>query len=182
MSFFTSNRPSPSDIFRSPAVLTTPGAIYDVVMVTYADGTVGWRGRVGHIWLGPLWSDLQGIARPVFTVDPVIQAMSIPGSLSMDPVFDKQHHNFYIEPVAVDRGRFLDWLEVELKYGFGNIVVYSIPQKMYAVHRLVAVNRDTQGRKWWFRGDNNFAFFFNVQDPYPARDENIWWVYAGTIC
>ena len=99
---------------------------------------------------------------------------SIPDTGSMDPIMDAEHNNILI--AGADEGEhriLLHWLSQQPP---GNIVVYRIPDKIYAIHRIVKVEHDDEGVKYTLRGDNN-----PVADPYTVRDANIEWLCIGTI-
>lgn len=59
----------------------------------------------------------------------------------------------------------------------GDIVAYQLPEKPYLIlHRIVRVETDSQGRKWTFKGDNNYS-----EDRYEVRDEHLKWLKLGVI-
>ena len=108
---------------------------------------------------------------------PLVWMPDVPDTNSMDPCFDREHNNILIQGTTPgDQQKLIDYLKV------GDIAVYRIPpgfiepQKFYAIHRMVEVGTDNEGRYFRFKGDNNYA-----RDPYKARDKNILWVSIGTI-
>jgi hypothetical protein len=153
--------PSPSDILTpGMAYLTDPGAFYN-------DG-IRLRLKKEYVIIP-------------FNQDPVVWACSIPDTNSMDPVFDKGHDNLYLQGEnPADQGILVNWLAQEwLSPPVGekpraNIIVYRTTS-IYAVHRLAEIKQDIQGRKWYFRGDNN-----STRDAGFARDSEIQWVLTMT--
>lgn len=129
-----------------------------------------------------------------FTKPPILlPIMEIPNSKSMDGFFDYGNNNLYIKPVDELNHRIMvDWIAKEwfASQGLKTVdAVYRImvndeddssdftkPQLWYAIHRLVEVGFDENGRYFWFAGINNPA-----RDTYPARDYNIIWLNTGTI-
>lgn len=112
-----------------------------------------------------------------FTKPPKVWIPGIPDTGSMDPGMDAEHNNILIAGDTVAQQQILrDWLEVQPA---GNIVVYRIDEsnkQMYAIHRIVKVERDKEGIKYTLKGDNN-----NKNDPYPVRSEHIQWLSIGVI-
>lgn len=126
-----------------------------------------------------------------FTKPPKVWISSIPGTLSMDPVFDKEHNNIYIAGIDNENQKsMVDWLAKEwFDKKMANIIVYRImanpadspldfskAHKIYPVHRLSRIKVEAGERKWYFKGDNNIT-----EDPYPAKDENILYLCIGTV-
>ena len=112
---------------------------------------------------------LKNLAIP-FTKPPKVWVPDIPGSKSMDPVFDWEHNNILIQGAdAENQSIMADFLKV------GDIAVYRHPL-LYAIHRIVKIEQDDEGRKFTFKGDNNYT-----NDPYAVRDEHIEWLSIGTI-
>lgn len=166
----TIDRPSPSDIFPQSAIK--------------------WNSADSKLEI-----DLSQILIP-FTKTPKVSVSSIPGTISMDPVFDKEHNNIYIAGADGSNQQILvDWLAKEwFDKKMGNIIVYRVmanpdadpwdfskPHKFYAVHRLLKIDLVRGQHHWWFRGDNNFLWFFRTRDPYPALDRNILWLCATIV-
>jgi len=155
-------------LFRRGANLPSPSDIVPKASLTYNTGILEIK--------------LDNLFIP-FTKPPKVWLSSIPGTRSMDPVFDTEHNNIYIQGADSENQKILvDWLAKEwLNKKMANIIVYRIPSdfrqpaKIYAVHRLSRVEIDGE-RKWYFKGDNNIT-----EDPYPAKDENILWVCVGSI-
>lgn len=127
--------------------------------------------------------DLKRLNIP-FTKPPKIWTPSIPGTKSMDPIFDKEHNNIYIQGADGENQEILlDWLAEEwFEKSMANIIAYripgdlSLPAEIYAVHRLSRIISDNKGRKWYFKGDNNAT-----EDSLFARDSNILFLCIGTI-
>lgn len=129
-----------------------------------------------------------------FTKPPrILPIMEIPDTGSMDGLFDYGNNNLYIEPAdETDHQIMVDWIAQTWLSSQGlqtvdavtRIMVneaddpsdYSKVAKWYAIHRLIEVGSDAQGRYFWFAGINN-----PERDPYPARDKNILWINIGTI-
>lgn len=119
-----------------------------------------------------------------FAESPKVWIPPIPDTNSMDPSMDFGHNNILITGVnETDHTQLVDFLKV------GDIAVYRImvkpadepndfskSYKIYAIHRIVEIGKDNEGRYFKFRGDNNAG-----KDPYKARDRNILWVCIGTI-
>ncbi len=113
-----------------------------------------------------------------FTKEPRVWISPIPDTGSMDPVFDHEHNNIYIQGLdAANQAILVSWLFDEWwNKKRANIIIYQLPGSNPVVHRLLKIDIDGQGRKWWFKGDNNRS-----KDPVPARDENIKWLMIATI-
>lgn len=126
---------------------------------------------------GKLVVDLSKTNIP-FNKLPKVWPCPIPATRSMDPVFDHCHSNIYLAGADEDEQKIMvGWLAKEwFDKANANIIVYKIPGKIYAVHRLDTIETDNMGRKWWFKGDNNAT-----RDPYPARDEHVKYVAATII-
>ncbi len=112
-----------------------------------------------------------------FIKSPKVWMPSIPDTGSMDPGFDFGHNNILIAGAdELDHLRLINFLKV------GDIAVYRIPPdyslsaEIYAIHRIVEIGKDSEGRYFRFQGDNNA-----VKDQYKVRDENILWLCIGTI-
>lgn len=114
---------------------------------------------------------------------PKVWIPSIPDTNSMDPGFDFGHNNILIAGAdELDHKRLINFIKV------GDIAVYrmtnlidspgdfSKPYSFYAIHRIVEIGKDSEGRYFRFQGDNNA-----VKDPYKARDKNILWVAIGVV-
>ena len=144
----THERPSPSDI--------TP------------------RGALMHLEdTGMVHIDLSKISIP-FTKTPRVWILPVAGTGSMDPVMDAGHNDILVAGAdEQEQGILHNWLSQQPP---GNIVVYRIPEKIYAIHRITKVEWDTEGVKYTLKGDNNPS-----SDPYVVRSSNIEWVSIGTI-
>ena len=95
----------------------------------------------------------------------------IPDTNSMDPVFDYGNYNILIQGGdQYNQQMMVNFLKV------GDIAVYRHPQ-MYAIHRIVEIGSDKEGRYFRFKGDNNAS-----KDSYKVRDSMVEWLYCGTIC
>jgi signal peptidase I len=57
----------------------------------------------------------------------------------------------------------------------GDVVVYQAPDRQI-LHRIIKIEQDSQGRRYTFKGDNNYR-----KDPYTIRDEHIKWLLIGII-
>ena len=107
-----------------------------------------------------------------------------PSTGSMLPNFSHEHNNILIAGAdEKDHQAILNLLDI------GDIAVYRImvnsdddsgdftkTPKFYAIHRIIDIGSDEEGRYFLFKGDNN-----SVHDPYIARSYNIIWVSIGTI-
>ena len=119
--------------------------------------------------------------------------MGIPNTGSMDGAMDYGHNNLYLEPADEENHKIMvDWIAKQWQDSQGMLAsdcVYRVmvnpnanpkdfskPDKWYAIHRLIEVGNDSEGRYFWFGGINNQA-----RDPFPARDVNILWLNIGTI-
>ena len=129
-----------------------------------------------------------------FTKPPrLLPIMDIPNSKSMDGLFDYGNNNLYIKPVDEANHKIMvDWIAQTWLLSSGKQTVDAVyrimvndlddpndftkPHLWYAIHRLVDIGYDTEGRFFWFAGINNLA-----RDNYPARDKNIIWLNIGTI-
>lgn len=108
----------------------------------------------------------------------------IPGTGSMLPNFNHEHNNILVVGTSkADQAKIVDHLQV------GDIAVYRImsnigddpkdfskAHKFYAIHRIIKIDTDDQGRYFIFKGDNN-----SVKDPYKVRGNMILYVSVGTI-
>jgi len=111
-----------------------------------------------------------------FTKSPKIWIPDIPDTGSMDPNFDSEHNNILIQGADEPNQKILvDWLAEQTEKEFHNIAVYN-NNHLYAIHRVIGVAYDKEGRYFTFKGDNN-----PTNDPYPVRDFHIQWVSIGTI-
>ena len=120
--------------------------------------------------VGQISIDLKKLNIP-FTKTPKVWIPSIPDTGSMEPAFDAGHNNILIAGVdKANQAILVDFLKV------GDIAVYKIPNLIYAIHRIVKIEWDDEGRFFTFRGDNNSA-----DDPYPVWDKHIQWLSLGTI-
>ena len=144
-------RPSPSDIvpLDSITVITKPVG----VLVNLAKLNVSLN-KPPKIWIPP-----------------------IPDTNSMDGAFDIGNNNILIAGAnEIDQQRLVNFMQV------GDIAVYRIPPdfsqtaKIYAIHRIVEIGKDSEGKYFRFKGDNN-----TVKDPYKVRDSEILWLSIGTI-
>lgn len=117
--------------------------------------------------------DLTHLNLPL-TKTPRVWIPSVPDTNSMDPVVDMEGNNILI--AGQDDGEqqlLLNWLEQQPP---GNVVVYRIPNKIYAIHRIVKVKRDVKGVYYIMKGDNN-----PIADPWSTRSSNIEWLSVGVI-
>ncbi len=149
--FGTFERPSPSDIVPRDSITNTQlPAVLPYVTI-----------EMNKLNLG-------------LTKTPRVWMPSIPDTNSMDGTFDKGHNNILISGQdGEEQLRLRQWLEAQPP---GNIVVYRIEDKIYAIHRIIKVGKDNQGVYFIIKGDNNSA-----ADPYRVRSENIEWLSIGII-
>ena len=101
---------------------------------------------------------------------PKIWVPMIPDTNSMDGVFDIGNNNILIAGAnKADHALIVNALIV------GDIAVYRTAS-IYAIHRIVEIGQDKQGKFYRFKGDNN-----SVKDPGKVRENEIEWVSIGTI-
>jgi len=119
-----------------------------------------------------------------FTKLPKVWMPGVPDTGSMDPSFDFEHNNILIAGAdEVDHQKLVDFLKV------GDIAVYRVMEsptddlndfskahKIYAIHRIMEIGKDSEGRYFRFQGDNNA-----VKDPYKVRDNEVLYLCIGTI-
>lgn len=104
------------------------------------------------------------------TKPPKVWIPEIPDTNSMDGAFDIGHNNLLIAGATEeDQKVIVNFIKV------GDVVVYLHPH-FYAIHRIVEIGNDADGRYFIFKGDNN-----PTHDPYRVRDEHIQWLSIGTI-
>ncbi len=97
-----------------------------------------------------------------FTRPPKVWSQGIPDTDSMNPVLDAGHNIVLIGAADADNQKILcDALKV------GDICTYSSPQGLL-LHRIVDISFDEEGRKFTFKGDNNWT-----NDPWVTRDSQI---------
>ena len=112
-----------------------------------------------------------------FTKSPEVWIPPTPATKSMLPTFGAGHNNLFLKPADSDEHKILcDWLALETKKGFQNIIVFKTPL-IYAVHRVVKYGEDNMGRYFRTKGDNVFALL----DPDRIRDGDIQYISAGII-
>ena len=105
------------------------------------------------------------------TKSPKVWIPMVPDTNSMDGWFDFGNNNILI--AGADEGEqkiLIDFIKV------GDIAVYQIPNKIYAIHQVIKMGIDSRGRWLKFKGINN-----PTGDPYLVRDEHIKWLSIGTI-
>ena len=101
---------------------------------------------------------------------PIVWIPEIPDTNSMDGVFDIGNNNILIAGRNdADQEKLVESLRV------GDIAVYKTPS-MYAIHRIVEINEDGEGKYFRFKGDNNAS-----KDPDKVRPNQVTWVSVGTI-
>ena len=158
------DKPSPSDILKEG---------YGALFLT--DGVRLLKGGPYHV----VKRELLNIP---FECDPRLWICTIPDTNSMDPVFDSEHINLYIQGFGkTDQKIMVDWLVNEWFYKkSANILVYRTNGvgSTSVVHRLkdIKYGKDNLTRIWTFRGDNN-----RRDDPWKAGDADIQWLLIGTI-
>ena len=117
-----------------------------------------------------------------FKQDPDAWYSTIPDTNSQDPVFDAEHNNIYIKGhTPSDHKMMVLWIAKEwLDKQMANILVYRLENYpyTYSVHRLYTIEHKNGERLWWLKGDNPYLF----KDPIPAKDNEILYLYCGTIC
>jgi len=103
-------------------------------------------------------------------VPPKVWVPMIPDTNSMDGVFDYGNNNILIAGATeADHKTLTGHLSV------GDIAVYRTPN-FYAIHRIVKIDADSDGKYFKFKGDNNAS-----RDPDKVRESQIEWVSIGTI-
>jgi len=104
------------------------------------------------------------------TKEPVVWYPDIPDTNSMDGVFDYGNNNILIAGAdEIDHKILIDNLMV------GDIAVFRTPT-MYAIHRIIEIDTDGEGRYFRFKGDNNAS-----TDLGRIRDSQIEWISVGVI-
>ena len=94
----------------------------------------------------------------------------VPDTNSMDGVFDIGNNNILIAGINQDDHQLLvDALRV------GDIAVYRYGTT-YAIHRIVEIYYDGEGKYFVFKGDNNPA-----RDRHKVRQSMIEWISIGVI-
>jgi len=105
-----------------------------------------------------------------FTKLPKVWIPSIPDTNSMDGVFDSGNNNILIAGTdATNQKALVDFIKV------GDIAVYRTA-RMYAIHRVIKIDSDKDGKYFRFKGDNNA-----VADPDKVRESEIQWLSIGTV-
>ena len=94
----------------------------------------------------------------------------IPDTNSMDGAFDFGNNN-----ILIAGGNEDDHAKLIEGLGVGDIAVYHTA-KVYAIHRIVKISSDSQGKFYRFKGDNNPTL-----DPEKVRIKEIEYVSVGTI-
>ena len=101
---------------------------------------------------------------------PKVWIPPIPDKNSMDGAFDIGNNNILIAGAdEADQKRMIDFINV------GDIAVYRTAT-FYAIHRVVEIGNDEQGKFYRFKGDNN-----PVRDPEKIRENEIKWLSLGVI-
>lgn len=112
------------------------------------------------------WQDLN----VVLSQKPKLWIPMIPDTNSMDGVFDYGNNNILIAGTNEDdHKKIIDFIKV------GDIAVYRTPD-IYAIHRVVKIGNDAQGKYFKFKGDNN-----TIEDAGLIRENQIEWVSVGVI-
>jgi hypothetical protein len=133
--------------------------------------------------LGHVVIDISRLNIP-FTKPPKVWIPEIPDTNSMDGTFDYGHNNILIKGTNSKNQRIMrDFLKA------GDVAVYRImqnwqdkptdfskPHRFYAIHRIVEISEDANGRFFRFKGDNNAS-----PDPFRVYDDNILYLSIGTI-
>uniref|UniRef100_A0A6M3LKR8 Putative peptidase n=1 Tax=viral metagenome TaxID=1070528 RepID=A0A6M3LKR8_9ZZZZ len=101
---------------------------------------------------------------------PKIWVPMIPDTNSMDGVFDYGNNN-----ILIAGANEADHAIIVANIIEGDIVVYRT-KSIYAIHRVVEIGYDAQGKYFRFKGDNNFS-----ADPGKVRESEIEWVSIGVI-
>ena len=101
---------------------------------------------------------------------PRVWVPMIPDTNSMDGAFDFGNNNILIAgATSPDHKALVEYLSV------GDIAVYN-NDKIYAIHRIVKIGHDEEGKFFKFKGDNN-----PTNDPWVVRPNHVQWVSIGTI-
>jgi hypothetical protein len=139
---------------------------------------------------GKLVIDFSKLNIPFTKTPTVWPAVDIPGSNSMDGIFDYGNNNFLIQPADAENHKIMvDFIAAEwLKSKAANACIYRImanpadnpydfskPAKAYAIHDIAKVGSDEKGRYFKFKGWN-----VALQDPWTVRDSEILYLSAGT--
>jgi len=101
---------------------------------------------------------------------PKIWIPMIPDTNSMDGVFDFGNNNILIAGANKSDHKIIVANIIE-----GDIAVYRTTST-YAIHRVIKIGNDAQGKYFKFKGDNNYA-----SDPGKVRESEIEWVSIGVI-
>ena len=112
---------------------------------------------------------LENLAIPL-TKTPKVWIPMIPDTNSMDGVFDAGNNNMLISGTCPEDQQLLVSALV-----VGDVAVYKT-ETMYAIHRIIEMGEDKEGRYFHFKGDNNSG-----KDPDKVRDNQIQWVSIGVI-
>jgi len=126
------------------------------------------------------------LSKPPKVWIPPVPKYKDPSKGSMLPNFSHEHNNILIAgSTKTDHAKIVGHLQV------GDIAVYRIMTNPkddpadftkahvaggYAIHRIIKIDTDNQGKYFQFKGDNN-----PVADRFRVRDFNILWVSIGTI-
>jgi hypothetical protein len=101
---------------------------------------------------------------------PKVWIPMIPDTNSMDGCFDYGNNNILIAGAdSIEHKKLIDFIKV------GDIAVYRSPS-IYAIHRIVEIGNDKEGKYFRFKGDNN-----SIMDKDKVRESQIEWVSIGTI-
>ena len=106
-----------------------------------------------------------------FTKKPIAIAVAIADTKSMDELFDAEANAIVIYGADNENQQIMvdwmaeQWLTDPMKGG--NIAIYSSAQA-FAIHRVIKVGFDNEGRYFKFKGDNNSS-----EDPWKIRDSEI---------
>ena len=150
LKFFTGTieRPSPSDLVKREAITDDADA---VVHIDLKQLTIP-HTRTAKVWIP-----------------------DIPDTNSMDGYFDAGNHNILISYDTSDATGKLDQEVLIACLRVGDIAVYRTAT-IYAIHRIVKIDFDREGKYYRFKGDNN-----SVADPDKVRADQIKYVSVGVI-
>ena len=145
-------------------------------------------------WLeGIVQIDVKHLNIPFITDPHLIPLMEIPNTNSMDGLFDTGNNNLMLQPADDENHKIMvDWIAQTWVLSKGLQTVDCVYRVMvredddplnflkshlwYAIHRLIQVGTDGEGRYFLFKG-----FHSPRNDPYKARDRNILFLKFGTI-
>ncbi len=144
----TVERPSPSDLVKREAITDDADA---VVRIDLKQLTIP-HTRTARVWIP-----------------------DIPDTNSMDGYFDMGNNNILISYDTSDDAGKADQTLLVASLKVGDIAVYRT-STIYAIHRIVKIDFDREGKYYRFKGDNNAS-----ADPDKVRIDQIKYVSVGVI-